>query len=144
MFAKLGFYETLAKEGLKYNILVNVLSPVTAPIFEPRWVVPFTVVLTHRWNKETGCLFEVGNGSVQKLRWERTKGALLKPDSTLIPEAILRRWKDVVDYDNPHYPQGSVDLQTMLDRTRQLMPSLGGDSIDFKGKVVLVTGASSG
>ncbi|KAH8700872.1 putative peroxisomal multifunctional beta-oxidation protein AoFox2 [Talaromyces proteolyticus] len=144
LFAQLGFTETLAKEGMKYNILVNVLSPVSATIFEPRWVVPFTMVLTHRWNNETGCLFEVGNGSVQKLRWERTKGALLKPDSTLTPEAILNRWKDVINFTNPDYPNGSVDLQSTLERTQKLMPSVGGDRIEFKGKVVLVTGASSG
>lgn len=92
--AKLGVYglaETLAKEGVKYNILVNAIAPVaasqmTATIMTPEMlkcldpihVSPLVAYLVHPANKENGSLFEVGAGHVSKFRWERSPGAVLK------------------------------------------------------------------
>ncbi|KAF4496762.1 peroxisomal hydratase-dehydrogenase-epimerase, partial [Fusarium agapanthi] len=80
--AMVGFTETLAKEGIKYGILANVIAPVAASRMtetimppdvlanlKPEWVVPLVAVLVHKNNtEETGGIFEVGGGHVAKLR----------------------------------------------------------------------------
>src|ERR1700761_2145404 len=92
--AVVGFSETLATEGLKYNIVANVLAPgaasrLTATVFDqkmmeimkPDWVVPLVAVLTHKSNaKETGSIFEASSGHFSKIRWERSEGLLLRAD----------------------------------------------------------------
>src|SRR6201996_7979784 len=106
-----GFTETLAKEGIKYNIIANVIAPIAASrmtetvmppdvleSLKPDWVVPLVAVLTHSSNKnETGSIFEVGGGHIAKLRWERSKGVLCKADSSFPPGSILSKWADMGD-----------------------------------------------
>jgi len=156
--AQVGFTETLAKEGAKYNILCNVISPIAASrmtqtvmppeILEnlkPDWVVPLVAVLVHPSNKnESGSIFEVGGGHIAKLRWERAKGALLKCDDSYTPGAIIEKWKDVVDFSKPDYPSGPANFMELLEGAQQLPRSNAGPGVDFKGKVVLVTGGGAG
>ncbi|KAH0555934.1 bifunctional hydroxyacyl-CoA dehydrogenase/enoyl-CoA hydratase fox2, partial [Trichoglossum hirsutum] len=156
--AQVGFTETLAKEGYKYNIFANVIAPIAASrmtetimppdVLEnlrPEWVVPLVAVLVHPTNKsETGSIFEVGGGHMAKLRWERAKGAVLKTDWTLTPGAILKKWNDVNDFSKPSYPQGPANFMELLEEAQKLRGNDTGEPIDFKGKVVLVTGAGAG
>jgi multifunctional beta-oxidation protein len=101
--AKLGVYgfaETLAKEGVKYNILVNAIAPVAASqmtatimsaemlqYLSPDLVSPLVAYLVHASSKETGSIFEVGAGHVSKFRWERSPGAVLKCEFTFVRRA---------------------------------------------------------
>ncbi|KAI9677711.1 MAG: bifunctional hydroxyacyl-CoA dehydrogenase/enoyl-CoA hydratase fox2 [Trizodia sp. TS-e1964] len=156
--SQVGFTETLAKEGFKYNILVNVIAPIAASRMTetvmppevlkqlgPEWVVPVVAVLVHPSNKtETGAIFEIGGGHVAKLRWERAKGALLKTDSTLTPGAILKKWKNVNDFSEPSYPEGTANFMELLEEAQKLGPNDKGEDISFKGKVALITGAGAG
>ncbi|RMZ76692.1 hypothetical protein DV738_g4854, partial [Chaetothyriales sp. CBS 135597] len=156
--AQVGFTETLAKEGLKYNILANVIAPIaasrmTATVMppdvlanlKPEWVVPLVAVLVHKSNTdETGSIFEVGGGHVAKLRWERAKGALLKPDASLTPGAILKKWNDVNDFSEAEHPTGVADMMAKLEQSIKLPPNDPGEKIDFKDKVVVVTGGGNG
>jgi multifunctional beta-oxidation protein len=156
--SQVGFTETLAKEGYKYNILVNVIAPIaasrmTATVMppdvldnlKPDWVVPLVAVLIHPSNKqETGSIFEVGGGHVAKLRWERAKGALLKTDDSLTPGAILKKWDQVNDFSQPEYPTGPADFLTLLEQAMKLSSNNKGENIDFRGKVALITGAGGG
>ncbi|KAF8464049.1 hypothetical protein BDZ91DRAFT_730630 [Kalaharituber pfeilii] len=156
--ALVGFTETLAKEGYKYNIIANAISPIAASRMtetvmppevlahlKPDWVVPLVAVLAHDSNtKETGSIFEVGAGHMAKLRWERSKGALLKTDDTLTPSAILKKWNDVEDFSQPSYPTGPANFLELLENAQGLGPNEQGDEINFKDKVVLVTGAGAG
>ena len=154
---QVGFTETLAKEGEKYNIIANVIAPIaasrmTATVmppeilenFNPGWVVPLVAYLVHSSNTETGSIFEAGAGSIAKLRWERAKGALLKADSSLTPGAIARRWDDVTDFSQPDYPSGPADFISFLEDGGNLKSAPPGEEPDFKGKVALVTGGGSG
>ena len=151
--ALVGFTETLAKEGLKYNILCNVVAPIAASRMtetvmppdvlekmKPEWIVPLVAVLTHKSSTETGAIFEAGAGHVAKLRWERASGALLKADDSLTPEAVAAKWKDVVDFSKPEHPQGPANALELLEKANQLPSNPKGEPIDFKGKVALVTG----
>ena len=78
--ALIGFTETLAKEGAKYNIYCNALAPAAASrltqtvwppemmdVMKPDYVVPLVGVLTHSSCKETGSIFEAGIGHYSKI-----------------------------------------------------------------------------
>ncbi|KAI9821231.1 MAG: bifunctional hydroxyacyl-CoA dehydrogenase/enoyl-CoA hydratase fox2 [Pycnora praestabilis] len=156
--SQVGFTETLAKEGYKYNIIANVIAPIAASRMtqtvmppdvlenlKPDWVIPLVAVLVHPSNKtETGSIFEVGGGHVAKLRWERAKGALLKTNSTLTPGAILKKWDKVNDFSDPSYPTGPANFMELLEDAQKLGSNDTGEQLDFKGKVALVTGAGGG
>lgn len=156
--AQVGFTETLAKEGLKYNILCNVIAPIAASRMtetvmppdvlenlKPDWVVPIVAVLTHPSNTtETGGIFEVGGGHVAKLRWERAKGALLRADDTFTPGALISKWDNVNDFSKPEYPTGVANFMELLEDAQKLPPNPPAKNPDFKGKVALVTGGGAG
>src|SRR6202022_1552104 len=115
--AKLGmvaFTETLAKEGAKYNILANVIAPIaasrmTATVMDPdilsrlgpEYVVPLVGYLVSDSNTDSGGIYEVGAGTVAKLRWERAKGATFRLDETFTPSAVLKKWADVENFKEP-------------------------------------------
>ncbi|KIW48893.1 peroxisomal hydratase-dehydrogenase-epimerase [Exophiala oligosperma] len=156
--AQVGFTETLAKEGQKYNILCNVIAPIAASRMtetvmppdvlanlKPEWVVPLVAALVHPSNTtETGSIFEAGGGHVAKLRWERAKGLLLKADDTYTPGAILKKWDSVIDFSEPEYPSGPADMVTKLENSLKMGSNDKGEDIRFDGKVVLVTGGGAG
>jgi len=153
-----GFTETLAKEGLKYNIMANVIAPIAASRMtetvmppdvlenlKPDWVVPLVAVLVHSSNSdETGSIYEVGGGHVAKLRWERAKGALCKADSTYTPGSILAKWDQVNDFSQSEYPTGVANFMELLEAAQQEPSNPKGDAVDMKDKVVLITGAGGG
>jgi multifunctional beta-oxidation protein len=156
--AMVGFTETLAKEGAKYNIISNVIAPVAASrmtetimppdvlaLMKPEWVVPLVAVLVHKNNTtESGSIFEVGGGHVAKLRWERSSGLLCKCDETYTPSALLKKWDRVTDFSNPQYPSGPADFLTLLEDSQKLGPNEQGEKVDFTGRVALVTGGGAG
>lgn len=156
--SQVGFTETLAKEGYKYNIICNVIAPIAASrmtqtvmppdILEnlkPDWVVPLVAVLVHSSNQhETGSIFEVGGGHIAKLRWERAKGALLKTGPSLTPGAILKKWENVNDFSEPSYPSGVADFMSLLEEAQKLGDNEQGERLDFTGKVALITGGGAG
>ncbi|KAF2636802.1 peroxisomal multifunctional enzyme type 2 [Massarina eburnea CBS 473.64] len=155
--ALVGFTETLAKEGHKYNILCNVIAPIAASrmtetvmppdVLEklrPEWIVPLVAVLTHKSSDETGSIYEAGGGHIAKLRWERSKGALFKQDDSFTPGAVAAKWKEIVDFSDPEHPQGPANSMELLEAAAQLPPSPKTQQPDFKGKVVLVTGGGAG
>ncbi|KEZ41131.1 3-hydroxyacyl-CoA dehydrogenase [Scedosporium apiospermum] len=153
-----GFTETLAKEGIKYNILANAIAPIAASRMtetvmppdvlqnlKPDWVVPIVACLVHPSNTtETGSIFEAGAGHVAKLRWERSSGLLLRPDETYTPGAILKQWNKVTDFSNPQHPTGPNDFLTLLEDAVKLGPSPAGEKLDFTGRVALITGGGAG
>lgn len=153
-----GFSNVLAKEGAKYNILANAIAPLAASrmtetvmpaeVLEnlgPEWVVPLVAVLVHDSNvQESGEIFEVGAGTVSKLRWERSKGALYKTDASLTPSAISKKWAAIHDFSNPDYPTGPADFMGLLEAAGEMPGNEQGENISFKDKVVLVTGAGAG
>jgi multifunctional beta-oxidation protein len=155
--ALVGFTETLAKEGLKYNILCNVIAPIAASRMtetvmppdvlaklKPEWIVPLVAVLTHKSNTKTGAIFEAGGGHIAELRWERAKGVQLKADETLTPGAVAAKWKDVVDFSKPEHPQGPANALELLEEAGKLPANPKGEELDFSGKVAIVTGGGAG
>ncbi|KAL1891121.1 bifunctional hydroxyacyl-CoA dehydrogenase/enoyl-CoA hydratase fox2 [Ceratocystis pirilliformis] len=155
--AMVGFTETLAKEGAKYNILCNVIAPIAASRMTetvmppdllknlgPEWVVPLVAVLVHKGNQETGSIFEVGGGHIAQLRWERSSGLLLKADESYTPGAVLQNWKKVTDFSSPQYPSGPNDFLTLLEDSLKMTSAPPSEKLDFSGKVALITGGGAG
>lgn len=122
----------------------TVMPPELLAALKPEWVVPLVATLVHNSSKETGSIFEAGGGHMAKIRWERAKGALLKPDSSLTPGALLKKWAQVSDFSEPSYPMGPADFMTLLEDGLKLPSNVAGEEPDFTGKVALVTGAGAG
>jgi multifunctional beta-oxidation protein len=123
----------------------TVMPPDVLEKLKPEWVVPLVAVLVHSSNKqETGSIFECGAGHVAKLRWERSKGLLLKPDPSYTPGAILKKWDGINDFSEPSHPTGVANMMELLEEAIKLPPNDVGETLDFKGKVALITGAGAG
>jgi NAD(P)-dependent dehydrogenase (short-subunit alcohol dehydrogenase family)/acyl dehydratase/putative sterol carrier protein len=117
-----GFCNTLAKEGARANIRCNTIAPLagsrmTATVMppdmvealKPEYVAPLVCYLSHESCEETGGVFEVGAGWVSKVRWERSKGAFFKPDSTFTPELVREQFSVINNFDEPSYPTDAKD-----------------------------------
>ena len=153
-----GFTETLAKEGVKYNILCNVVAPIAASRMtetimppdvlaqlKPEFIVPLVAVLAHKSNtSENGSIFELGGGHMAKLRWQRAKGLLLKPDDSFSAGSILKGWEQIKDYSEPSYPTGPADFMGLLETALEMPSSPSAEELDFKGKVAVITGGGAG
>ena len=157
--ALVGFTETLAKEGAKYNITANAVAPGAASrltqtvwppemmeLMSPEWVVPIVGWLVHSRCKESGSIFEAAAGHFSKIRWERSKGLLLKPDESLTAEQILSNWSKVIDFTGAEHPSQPAELMNLLEKAQSLPSSkqASGSNLGIKGRVVLVTGAGGG
>lgn len=120
----LGFSRALAREGAKYNIYVNTIAPnagtaMTRTImpeemvqaFKPDYVAPIVVLLcSDKCPDPTGGLYEVGSGWQARTRWQRTKGFGFPVDVTLTPEAVLKKWDNIITFgaDSDH-PESAAD-----------------------------------
>ena len=172
--AVVGLTETLALEGKKYNIGVNVLAPGAASrltrtvwsedmmvsllqsprttnanctdqeVMKPDWVVPLVGVLCSKDCQETGSIFEAAAGHFSKIRWERSRGWIGRPDETLTPDVVLRNHDQIVDFSNPEHPKSVADSLALLEKANTMPKNQPGQALSFKDKVVLVTGAGEG
>lgn len=122
-------------------------------------MVPLVATLVHSSCKESGSIFEAAAGHYSKIRWERSKGLLLKPDESLTPSALLKAWPKVRDFANADHPnsvsqvcsmstkpiadvQQVADSMALLEKAQKLPSNAQGDTIHFAGKVALVTGGA--
>lgn len=104
-----GFGQTLALEGEKYNIRVNMIAPVAAsrmteslmPEFvleklKPECVSPLVVYLCSEDIDVNGELYEVGAGAVSRIETLRSKGLAMTPDEITV-EAVAEAWSKIND-----------------------------------------------
>lgn len=155
--ALVGFTETLAKEGAKYNITANVIVPLAASRMtetilppevleklKPEFVVPIVGYLVHENTAESNGIYEVGAGAVTKVRWERANGVALKPDASFTPAALLNKWDGVFDFSSPEHPTGPKDFLSVIESAGSLPKNQEGEQVSFKDQVVIVTGGGAG
>lgn len=122
----------------------TVMPPEILDNLKPDWVIPLVAVLVHKDAQENGSIFEVGGGHIAKLRWERSSGLLLKADDSYTPGAILKKWDEVNNFKQAEHPDGPADFMGLLERSMKMGPNEQGETLDFKGKVALVTGGGAG
>jgi len=109
-----GFGQTLALEGEKHNIRVNMIAPVAAsrmteslmPAFvleklKPECVSPLVVYLCSEGIDVNGELYEVGAGAVSRIESLRSKGLAMNPDEISV-EAVAASWAKINDMTDAH------------------------------------------
>jgi multifunctional beta-oxidation protein len=111
----LGLSRALAIEGAKYNIKVNTIAPnagtnMTRTImpeemvqaFKPDYVAPMVALLCSDMCPEPSSkgLYECGSGWFSSTRWQRSGGHGFPVDVKLTPEAVLKNWKQITDFDD--------------------------------------------
>ena len=154
--ALVGFTETLAKEGAKYNIHSNVLAPGAASrltqtvwaadmmeLMKPDWVVPLVGTLVHESCKENGSIFEAAAGHYAKIRWERSKGFVANPES-LSADLVLKNWQKITNWSGAEHPMQPSEQVRLFEKAKTLPKDDDAGSISFKNRVVLVTGGGEG
>ncbi|ODQ77315.1 hypothetical protein BABINDRAFT_10217 [Babjeviella inositovora NRRL Y-12698] len=164
--ALVGFAETLAKEGAKYNIRANVIAPLAKSrmtedllppdVLEkilPEKVSPLVQYLAHADNQTSGAIFEVAGGFFGQVKWQRSSGQIFRGDEeTFTPEAILNQFDSIMDFgEKPFnvktsYPTQVSDYLSILEESKKVTKPnpQGNTKIDLTGKVVLITGAGAG
>ncbi|KAM6930742.1 peroxisomal multifunctional enzyme type 2 [Xenentodon cancila] len=114
----LGLGNTLAIEGQKYNVHCNTIAPVAGSrltetvmppdlvaSLKPEYVAPLVLWLCHEQCQENGGLFEVGAGWIGKLRWERSRGRIVRQkNKPMTPEAVRDEWSRICDFTNSTTP----------------------------------------
>lgn len=121
----LGLSKTLAKEGEKYNVMVNCIAPIAAsqmtaallPLavlkeLKPEHIVPLVTYLASADCRENGGIFEAGGGWYSKLRWERSAGVKLgEGDSCCSAEDIAKHFTAISDFsrETSSYPTDAID-----------------------------------
>lgn len=81
--------------------------------FKPEQVAPLVVALCSDRVPEspTGGLFEVGSGWHARTRWQRSGGHGFPVDVNLTPEAVVKVWSDITNFDDGRadHPEDSQD-----------------------------------
>jgi multifunctional beta-oxidation protein len=161
--ALIGFGETLAKEGAKYNIYSNVIAPLARSrmteeilpkdILEnlgAEKIAPLVLYLSHESSKANNSIFEVAAGFYGQIRWERSSGELFKTDESFTPEAILNKYEGIFKFEDKPFnkvthPTQIADYGKLVEFGKTLPPNdQGSKKVSLKGKVVIVTGAGAG
>ncbi|KAL9714154.1 hypothetical protein Ac2012v2_002464 [Leucoagaricus gongylophorus] len=157
----IGFTQTLAREGAKYNIKSTAIAPIAASAMtetvmspemlaglSPEYVAPFVVAICHPDGPDaTGKIFEVGAGFIAEIRWERSNGTIFKTDATFTPTAVKAKWEQILDFTKPQYPRAVSDLDVMslLQTAKMAPPNVQpGPEVRFDSQTVIVTGAGAG
>jgi NAD(P)-dependent dehydrogenase (short-subunit alcohol dehydrogenase family) len=127
-----GFTKTLALEGKKKDIKVNIIAPgagtaMTATImpknicdaWKPELVTPIVAYLTHDECPVTGSIFESGGGWVAQVKLMRTKGHYFDVDATFGPEEVKASWSKINDWTGAEFPDDDAQDPNPLNN-RQL------------------------
>lgn len=70
--------------------------------FKPEYIAPLVVLLCSDKtpNPPTGGLYEVGSGWCGRTRWQRSGGYGFPVDTPLTPEAVVKKWATIIDFDD--------------------------------------------
>lgn len=131
----LGFTQTLALEGKKYNIIANTIAPnagtaMTSTIwpqemvdaFKPDYVAPAVGFLASEANTEiTKQLFEVSGGWVAAVRWQRSGGHAFSHSKICKAEDVQKKWSRIADWD----PERASWPATNQEAIQDIMSNIG-------------------
>ncbi|DAZ93298.1 TPA: hypothetical protein N0F65_012464 [Lagenidium giganteum] len=116
--AMIGFGKSLAKEGARQNIKVNIVatgagSAMTATImpedmvkrWKPEYVAPTIAYLSHESVEVSGCIFESGGGYVGQVKWQRSPGHFFDISKEITIEDVQAQWSKITDFTNAEDPE---------------------------------------
>jgi multifunctional beta-oxidation protein len=90
-----------------------VLPPEILEAFKPAYVAPLVIALCSDKvpTPGTGALYEVGSGYQARTRWQRSGGHGFPVDVKLTPEAVVRQWEKIIDFDDGRadHPESGQD-----------------------------------
>lgn len=131
--AMVGFGKSLAKEGAKLNIKVNVVAPgagsaMTATVmpeemvakWKPDYVAPTVAFLCHEDVPCTGCVFESGGGWTAQVKFTRSYGHFFDLNKTISPEDVKAKWSAITDFSEATDPE----LDETSPQLKQIMANL--------------------
>ena len=103
----IGFSNTLAMEGQKYNIICNAIVPTAGSrltqtilpdelvqVLKPEYVTPLVVFMCHEKFENSGQVFEAGAGWYGTVQQYRSKGKVIHE---AMAEDIENSWKEITD-----------------------------------------------
>ncbi|KIW16976.1 hypothetical protein PV08_04167 [Exophiala spinifera] len=109
-----GFTKTVAREGVKYNIVVNAVAPIagtnmTRTVWSEEnvrrmnadYVAPLLAALCSEKPPATGQIFETGGGWIGHTRWQRARGVDFEPQNGVPSvEQIAEAFSEICNFDN--------------------------------------------
>ena len=110
----IGFTKTTAREGAKYNIVVNTVAPsagtnMTRTVWadeqvnsvKPEYVAPLVAALCSEKPPAAGQLYEAGSGSFKHTRWQRARGVDFELAKG-VPEVeqVAKAFDEICNFDN--------------------------------------------
>jgi len=117
-----GLSNTVAQEGAKYNVYCNTIVPMAGSRLtqgilppdmmegmRPDLVAPVVAWLCHESCQDNGSVIEAAAGWAGKLRWQRTRGCVLRDsaDDPIVPEAVRDNWDKITDFTDALYPKAN-------------------------------------
>ncbi|KAL6723040.1 D-family protein [Ancylostoma duodenale] len=122
--ALVGFSNSLAQEGAKYNIVANALIPTAGSrltqtvlpesllnALKPEYVTPLAVYLCHESFTESGKVFEAGAGWYGTLKYYRSVGKVI-PNATA--ENLRDNWSKITDMKDAQHFESMRDMMSEL------------------------------
>ena len=126
----LGLAQTLAIEGARHDVRVNVIAPLaTSRLTEgvlppallarlqPEQIAPVVLALSHESCTRTGQIFEVGGGYAWRLRWQRSEILDLGVDTPLQSD-VLDQFKELGDLAGVADSMGRIARRLGLENAR--------------------------
>ena len=108
--ALVGMGQSLALEGEKRNIKVNLAAPVAGSrlvrsvlsqelcdALKPEYVAPLVTLLSSEAFPVNGAVFEVGAGVVSRVQWLRSKGVAFRIPESFDAERVMEAWDAIND-----------------------------------------------
>ena len=119
--ALVGLGQTLAVEGEKRNIHVNIIAPIAGSRMtetvmppdlverlKPEYISPLVAYLCAEECATTGATYEVGVGHIHRVRLAAADGVTTPPDEQT-PETVRENWDKINDMTGATYPDSLTD-----------------------------------
>lgn len=133
-----GMSKSLAMEGKKKNIKVNVVAPgagtaMTATImpkamcdaWKPELVAPVVCFLAHEDCPVSGEIFESGGGWIGQVKYQRTQGHYFPLDGSFSVENVKESWDKVTDWKDCDFPEDPKYANPMANKQlKQIMEQM--------------------
>lgn len=116
--AMVGFGKSLAKEGAKQNIKVNVVAPgagskMTATVmpadmveaWKPEYVAPTIAYLCHESVPVSGKVFESGGGWTAEVKWTRSPGYFFDITKDISIEDVQANFGQITTFESATDPE---------------------------------------